>query len=129
MTSGIENLNGLPANRITGYGVGTLLVSLLLPLVTNQRSPLMTLGGPAISLVFLILTAIILVIDLERVTGLDPEVVGVLRAAGAAASDAGVAARFSTRGSPLADDLDRDGIGHGPPLLPAGVGCDVPGGR
>ena len=71
----------------------------------------------------------LLVIDLERVTGLDPEVVGVLRAAGAAASDAGVAARFSTRGSPLADDLDRDGIGHGPPLLPAGVGCDVPGGR
>ena len=49
-----------------GIATGTLLVSLLLPLVTNQRSPLMTLGGPAISLVFLILTAIILVIDLER---------------------------------------------------------------
>jgi anti-anti-sigma regulatory factor len=62
----------------------------------------------------------LLVIDLERVTGLDAEAVGVLRAAGAAASDAGVAARFSTLGSPLAAALDRDGIRHGRQLLPDG---------
>jgi Fe-S-cluster-containing dehydrogenase component/formate-dependent nitrite reductase membrane component NrfD len=49
-----------------GIATGTLLVSLLLPLITGQRSQLTTLAGPAISLAFLILTAIVLVIDLER---------------------------------------------------------------
>jgi len=49
-----------------GIATGTLLVSLLLALVYGERSPLTTLVGPAISLVFLIVTAIVLVVDLER---------------------------------------------------------------
>jgi hypothetical protein len=49
-----------------GIATGTLLVSLLLPLISGDRSPLTMIAGPAISLVFLILTAVVLVADLER---------------------------------------------------------------
>ena len=49
-----------------GVATGTLLVSLLLPFVSGDRSPLTTVVGPAISLVFLVVTAIVLVVDLER---------------------------------------------------------------
>ena len=49
-----------------GIATGTMLVSLLLPLVAGTTSTLTTIAGPAISLAFLVLTAIILVADLER---------------------------------------------------------------
>jgi Fe-S-cluster-containing dehydrogenase component/Ni/Fe-hydrogenase subunit HybB-like protein len=49
-----------------GIATGTLLVSLLLPLVRPDRSPLTLIVGPAISLLFLVATAIVLVADLER---------------------------------------------------------------
>jgi Fe-S-cluster-containing dehydrogenase component/formate-dependent nitrite reductase membrane component NrfD len=49
-----------------GIATGTMLVSLLLPLVYGDRVPLALTAGPAISLVFLIATAVILVVDLER---------------------------------------------------------------
>jgi Fe-S-cluster-containing dehydrogenase component/formate-dependent nitrite reductase membrane component NrfD len=49
-----------------GIATGTILVSLLLSLVHGDRSPLTMFVGPAISLVFLAATAVILVIDLER---------------------------------------------------------------
>src|SRR5207244_158563 len=49
-----------------GIATGTLLVSLLLPLAYGGRSPLTTIVGPAISLAFLIVTAIVLVADLDR---------------------------------------------------------------
>jgi formate-dependent nitrite reductase membrane component NrfD len=49
-----------------GIATGTLLVSLLLSWIESDRSPLVLLVGPAISLAFLTLTACILVIDLER---------------------------------------------------------------
>jgi formate-dependent nitrite reductase membrane component NrfD len=49
-----------------GIATGTMLVSLLLPFASGTRTPLTTIVGPAISLVFLILTAVILVVDLER---------------------------------------------------------------
>jgi Fe-S-cluster-containing dehydrogenase component/formate-dependent nitrite reductase membrane component NrfD len=51
-----------------GIATGTMLVSLLLPLAagTPSTSTLTTIVGPAISLAFLVLTAIVLVADLER---------------------------------------------------------------
>jgi len=49
-----------------GIATGTMLVSLLLPFVSDAQSPLTTIVGPSISLVFLTLTAIILIADLER---------------------------------------------------------------
>jgi Fe-S-cluster-containing dehydrogenase component/formate-dependent nitrite reductase membrane component NrfD len=49
-----------------GIATGTMLVSLLLPLVSGGRSPLTGLVGPAISLVFLLITTVVLVADLER---------------------------------------------------------------
>jgi Fe-S-cluster-containing dehydrogenase component/formate-dependent nitrite reductase membrane component NrfD len=49
-----------------GIATGTLLVSLLLHLVHGDRSTLTTLIGPAISLVFLAITAVTLIADLER---------------------------------------------------------------
>ena len=49
-----------------GIATGTMLVSLLLPLVRADRSPLTLVVGPAISLVFLVATAIVLIADLER---------------------------------------------------------------
>jgi len=49
-----------------GIATGTLLVSLLLPIVYGVRSPLTTAIGPAISLVFLLITTVILIADLER---------------------------------------------------------------
>ncbi|HET9010446.1 MAG TPA: NrfD/PsrC family molybdoenzyme membrane anchor subunit, partial [Gemmatimonadaceae bacterium] len=49
-----------------GIATGTMLVSLLLPLLYGDRPPLALTAGPAISLVFLIATAVILVADLER---------------------------------------------------------------
>jgi Fe-S-cluster-containing dehydrogenase component/formate-dependent nitrite reductase membrane component NrfD len=48
-----------------GIATGTMLVSLLLPLV-SEDSTLTRIVGPAISLVFLVVTAIVLVVDLER---------------------------------------------------------------
>src|SRR3954467_6327700 len=49
-----------------GIATGTLLVSLLLPFVSGDRSPLTVMVGPAISLFFLVVTAVVLVADLER---------------------------------------------------------------
>jgi Fe-S-cluster-containing dehydrogenase component/formate-dependent nitrite reductase membrane component NrfD len=49
-----------------GIATGTMLVSLLLPLADGDRSALTTLVGPAISLLFLAITAAILIADLER---------------------------------------------------------------
>src|SRR5262245_61894742 len=49
-----------------GIATGTMLVSLLLPFFHGDRTPLTLTAGPAISLVFLIATAVILVVDLER---------------------------------------------------------------
>jgi formate-dependent nitrite reductase membrane component NrfD len=49
-----------------GIATGTMLVSLLLPLLSGDRLPLTTIVGPAISLVFLAITAILLIADLER---------------------------------------------------------------
>jgi Fe-S-cluster-containing dehydrogenase component/formate-dependent nitrite reductase membrane component NrfD len=49
-----------------GIATGTMLVSLLLPLVSGGRSPLTSIVGPAISLLFLLVTTIVLVADLER---------------------------------------------------------------
>jgi len=49
-----------------GIATGTLLVSLLLPLVAGDRSPLTAVVGPAISLFFLVVTAVVLVADLDR---------------------------------------------------------------
>jgi Fe-S-cluster-containing dehydrogenase component/formate-dependent nitrite reductase membrane component NrfD len=49
-----------------GIATGTMLVSLLLPILTGDRTALTNVVGPAISLVFLLLTTAILVADLER---------------------------------------------------------------
>jgi len=49
-----------------GIATGTLLVSLLLPFASGGRSPLTLIVGPAISLIFLVVTAVLLVADLER---------------------------------------------------------------
>ena len=49
-----------------GIATGTLLVSLLLPFASGDRSPLTLIVGPAISLIFLVVTAVLLVADLER---------------------------------------------------------------
>jgi len=49
-----------------GIATGTMLVSLLLPLLSGDRVALALTAGPAMSLVFLIATAVILVVDLER---------------------------------------------------------------
>jgi Ni/Fe-hydrogenase subunit HybB-like protein len=49
-----------------GIATGTMLVSLLLPFFYGDRFPLTTVVGPAISLVFLVLTAGVLIADLER---------------------------------------------------------------
>jgi Fe-S-cluster-containing dehydrogenase component/formate-dependent nitrite reductase membrane component NrfD len=49
-----------------GIATGTMLVSLLLAWIENDRSALVLLVGPTISLAFLSLTAVILIIDLER---------------------------------------------------------------
>ena len=48
-----------------GISTGAMLVSALLWLLGN-RSPLVTLVGPAVALVFVTITAIVLVVDLER---------------------------------------------------------------
>jgi formate-dependent nitrite reductase membrane component NrfD len=49
-----------------GIATGTMLVSLLLPVLSGARSSLTVLAGPAISLLFLLITAIVLIVDLER---------------------------------------------------------------
>ena len=49
-----------------GIATGTMLVSLLLPFAYGDRLPLTTIVGPAISLVFLAITAVLLVADLDR---------------------------------------------------------------
>jgi len=49
-----------------GLATGTMLVSLLLPFAYGHRFPLTTAVGPAISLVFLAITAVVLIADLER---------------------------------------------------------------
>jgi Fe-S-cluster-containing dehydrogenase component/formate-dependent nitrite reductase membrane component NrfD len=49
-----------------GIATGTMLLSLLLVLIRGDRSPLTMLIGPGISLLFLIITAIVLVVDLQR---------------------------------------------------------------
>ena len=49
-----------------GIATGTVLVSLLLPFLHADRSPLTVIVGPAISLAFLVATLIVLVADLER---------------------------------------------------------------
>ena len=49
-----------------GIATGTMLVSLLLPFVYGDRFPLTMIVGPVISLVFLAITAVLLVADLER---------------------------------------------------------------
>src|SRR5258708_32420107 len=49
-----------------GIATGTMLVSLLLPLLARDRSPLTAIVGPAISLIFLAIPAVILIVDLER---------------------------------------------------------------
>ena len=49
-----------------GIATGTMLVSLLLPLVGGGRRPLTTIAGPVLSLLFLAITAVLLVADLER---------------------------------------------------------------
>jgi Fe-S-cluster-containing dehydrogenase component/formate-dependent nitrite reductase membrane component NrfD len=49
-----------------GIATGTMLVSLLLPFVSGDRTMLTTVVGPAISLVFLLVTTVLLVADLER---------------------------------------------------------------
>ena len=49
-----------------GVATGTMLVSLVLMLGLGDRSPLTTTIGPALSLVFLTVTTIILIADLER---------------------------------------------------------------
>jgi len=49
-----------------GIATGTMLVSLLLPLIAGGPSTLTTIVGPAISFASLAITAIVLVVDLER---------------------------------------------------------------
>ncbi|HMF96120.1 MAG TPA: NrfD/PsrC family molybdoenzyme membrane anchor subunit [Vicinamibacterales bacterium] len=49
-----------------GIATGTMLVSLLLPFASGDRSPLTLIIGPAISLAFLLITTIVLIVDLER---------------------------------------------------------------
>jgi Fe-S-cluster-containing dehydrogenase component/formate-dependent nitrite reductase membrane component NrfD len=49
-----------------GIATGTMLLSVLLPIVSGVRSPLTQTIGPAISLLFLAATAVVLVVDLER---------------------------------------------------------------
>jgi anti-anti-sigma factor len=55
-----------------------------------------------------------LIIDLDGVTKLDAAAVGMLQAAQTTALDAGLTAIFRTSRSPLTDQLDSDGISHGP---------------
>jgi len=49
-----------------GIATGTMLVSLLLPFASGDRSPLTLIVGPAISLLFLLITTLVLIVDLER---------------------------------------------------------------
>jgi Fe-S-cluster-containing dehydrogenase component/formate-dependent nitrite reductase membrane component NrfD len=49
-----------------GIATGTMLVSLLLPLVTGDTLPLTTTVGPIVSLVFLLITTALLIADLDR---------------------------------------------------------------
>jgi len=49
-----------------GIATGTLLVSLVLPFVIGDSSSLTTIVGPTVSLLFLVITAVLLVADLER---------------------------------------------------------------
>ncbi len=49
-----------------GIATGTMLAALLLPFVRADRSQLTLVVGPAISLVFLLVTTIVLIVDLER---------------------------------------------------------------
>jgi anti-anti-sigma factor len=51
-----------------------------------------------------------IVIDLDGVTALDSGVIGTLRAAHATAQDVHLTLDFHTAGSPMRDQLDRDGI-------------------
>jgi anti-anti-sigma factor len=51
-----------------------------------------------------------LVIDLDGVTAIDDQAIGVLRAAESIIRDAGLTASFHTTGSRIADDLADDGI-------------------
>jgi Fe-S-cluster-containing dehydrogenase component len=49
-----------------GIATGTMLVGLLLTFVLGNAHPLTTIAGPAISLVFLVITAGLLIADLDR---------------------------------------------------------------
>ena len=49
-----------------GIATGTMLVGLLLTIVLGDTRPLTTIAGPAISLVFLVITAGLLIADLDR---------------------------------------------------------------
>jgi formate-dependent nitrite reductase membrane component NrfD len=49
-----------------GIATGTMLVGLLLTIVLGDARPLTTIAGPAISLVFLVITAGLLIADLDR---------------------------------------------------------------
>ena len=51
-----------------------------------------------------------LVVDLDDVTAVDPQTIGVLRAAVAMAQDVNRAIVFHTSGSPVAERLSREGI-------------------
>ncbi len=51
-----------------------------------------------------------LVVDLDEVTAVDPQTIGVLRAAAATAHDANRAIVFHTSGSPMAEQLRSEGI-------------------
>jgi Fe-S-cluster-containing dehydrogenase component/formate-dependent nitrite reductase membrane component NrfD len=49
-----------------GIATGTMLVSVLLLVLQGHGSPLSTLVGPSLSLLFLVVTAVVLIADLER---------------------------------------------------------------
>jgi len=51
-----------------------------------------------------------LVVDLDDVTAVDPQTIGVLRAAAATAQDVNRIIVFHTSGSPMAEQLRREGI-------------------
>jgi anti-anti-sigma factor len=51
-----------------------------------------------------------LVVDLDDVTTVDPQTIGVLRAAAATAQDVNRIIVFHTSGSPMAEQLRREGI-------------------
>ena len=57
-----------------------------------------------------------IVVDLRGVTGLDSSAIGTLRAAHDVAQDVQVVLVFHTSGSPVAGQLDHDGVPIGPRL-------------